>query len=933
MPTLILFDGNALLHRAFHAIPTLTTSKGELVNATYGFAAMLIKVLNEFRPDFLGVAFDRAAPTFRHVEFAGYKAQRPQAPDGLYDQFDRVRQLVEAFGIPIFEVDGFEADDVLGTLARQASERGIDTVIVTGDADALQLVNPRVRVLMPQRTFAETKLYDEAAVRERYGLAPSQLVDYKALKGDPSDNIPGVPGIGERTAVRLLQEFGSLEGIYARLDAVPAKTRELLAQHEELARQSRHLATIVTAVPVTFEPEACRAGGYDRARVVELFRELAFRSLLSRLPNSLGADATAAPQAPPSPQPVQQMSLFDELPPARALPLSVPTPPLHGDYRLVNTHETLAELAAVLAAAPRFALDVETTGIDPMRAALVGLSFAVTPGRAYYVPVGHQPQVAGAAEQLPLAEVLARLRPLLADGRLAKCGHNIKYDLVVLAEHGCEVAGVDFDSMVAAWLLDPASRALGLKDLAWSLLGLELTPIGELIGKGRNQVTMAEVPIAAACSYACADADIALRLQEHLAPALRRDGLWDLFTTVEMPLVPVLTRMERAGVALDIPYLQRISAELYQRIGELEHRIYAEVGHRFNLNSPVQLGQVLFEELKLPSARRTKTGRSTEAAVLERLRGAHPVLDMILEYRQLVKMKSTYVDALPALVSPRSGRLHTSFNQTATATGRLSSSDPNLQNIPIRTELGRRVRRAFVAGRPDHVLLSADYSQVELRILAHVSGDERLLAAFAADEDIHAATAAELFNVPLDEVTSEMRRLAKTINFGVLYGMSEYGLSQRVDLSREDAAQYISRYLGKYVGVNGYIQRTLEQVRREGYVTTLLGRRRRIPEINSPVFSVRQGAERMAINAPIQGTAADIIKIAMINLDRALRERGYEGALLLQVHDELVLEVPRQALAELAELTRETMASAFPLAVPLKVDVAAGPNWEEMQSL
>ena len=906
-----------------------------MVNAVYGFALMLIKVIGEIKPDYLAVAFDRAAPTFRHVEFAAYKAQRPRAPEGLFDQFDRVRELVHAFGIPIFEVDGFEADDVLGTLARQADERGLETVIVTGDADALQLVGPRVRVLMPQRTFADTKLYDEAAVRERYGLEPAQLVDYKALKGDASDNIPGVPGVGEKTAVRLLQEFGSLEGIYARLESVPEKTRALLAQHEELARQSRHLATIVRDVPITLDLDACRASGYDRSRVVELFRELEFRSLLPRLPASLGKTeqrpvAEAAPAGNGQPQ---QMAMFAVVAAARPAAVSVAPPPALGDYRLVTTRDSLAELVNALASSSRFSLDVETTGVDPMRAALVGLSFAVAPGQAYYVPVGHAPQAEGAEAQLPLEEVLARLRPLLADGGRGKCGHNIKYDVVVLAELGVEVSGVEFDSMVAAWLLEPSQRLLGLKDQAWSRLGLELTPIDGLIGKGRNQVTMAEVPVAAACSYACADADVALRLRDRLEPELRQAGLWHLFATVEMPLVPVLARMERAGVALDIPYLQQISRELYQRIGELEQRIYAEVGHRFNLNSPVQLGSVLFDELGLPSARRTKTGHSTEAGVLERLRGAHPVLDMILEYRHLVKMKSTYVDALPTLVNPRTGRVHTSFNQTATATGRLSSSDPNLQNIPIRTELGKRVRRSFVAGRPDHLLLSADYSQVELRILAHITRDERLLSAFAADEDVHAATAAELFNVPLAEVTYEMRRLAKTINFGVLYGMSEYGLSQRVDLSRQDAADYISRYLGKYDGVNRYIQQTIEQARREGYVTTLLGRRRPLPEIHAPVYGVRQAAERMAINTPIQGTAADIIKIAMIDLDRALCERGYGGAMLLQVHDELVLESPREALGELAELTRSTMAGAFPLDVPLKVDVAAGPNWEEMRAL
>lgn len=927
-------------------MPPLTTSKGELVNAVYGFASMLIKVVAEIKPDYLAVAFDRAAPTFRHVEFAAYKAQRPKAPDGLYPQFDRVRELVTAFGIPIFEIDGFEADDVLGTLARQATERNVETLIVTGDTDALQLVGPMVKVLTPKRTFAETMIYDEAAVEERYGLRPDQLIDFKALKGDPSDNIPGVPGIGERTAQRLLQQFKDLDNLYANLDQVPEKTRKLLANNEEVARQSQHLATIVRDVPIDLDLEVCHVTGYDRARVADLFRELEFRSLLPRLPSSLAgtqaetAEPAVAPAQAPAPVPAPasqggvQMDMFGELPATAPVGVVVSAEvPALGDYRLINTEAALDDLVATLAAAPEFAFDVETTGLSPFRSDLVGLSFSTEPGRAYYVPVGHSDTALGGEGQLPLEMVIDRLRLLFEDPSHPKCGHNLKYDVAVLAEQGVEVRGIDFDSVIAAYLLDAGVRSLGLKDLAWSRLGLELTPITNLIGKGRSQTTMAEVPVGSVCNYACADADVALRLKRLLEPELHEQGLWDLFKNVEMPLVPVLARMERAGVALDLAYLQVMSRELYQRVTEIERRIYAEVGHTFNLNSPQQLGTVLFEELGLPSARRTKTGHSTEAAILERLRGTHPVLDMILEYRQLVKLKSTYVDALPVLVNPRTGRVHTSFNQTVAATGRLSSSDPNLQNIPIRTELGRRVRRAFIAGKPDHVLLSADYSQVELRILAHITQDERLVSAFAADEDIHSATAAELFNVPLDSVTSEMRRLAKTINFGVLYGMSEYGLSQRIDLSRQESAEYINRYLGKYEGVRQYIDDTLRRVREVGYVTTLLGRRRSIPEIHSPVYSLRQQAERMAINAPIQGTAADIIKLAMIRLDQALRERGLDRAMTLQVHDELVLEVPASRLEEIAALTCDIMANAFPLSVPLKVDVAAGPNWDEMQSL
>ncbi|MHB1133207.1 MAG: DNA polymerase I [Chloroflexota bacterium] len=931
-PTLVLIDGNALVHRAFHALPPLTTGKGELVNAVYGFASMLLKVLSDVKPEYVAVAFDRAAPTFRHLEFEAYKAHRPKTADGLPEQFALVRQLIDAFGVPAYEIDGFEADDVLGTLARQAEEMGLETLIVTGDTDALQLVTPHTRVLTPQRIFSETTIYDEEAVRNRYGLEPRQLVDFKALKGDPSDNIPGVPGVGERTASKLLQEHGSLDALYANLESVPEKQRKLLSSNEAIARQSHHLALIVRDVPLELDLAACRTGRFDRVRLVELFRELEFRSLLARLPS---ATAAAPVEAVPSAAPggPQQMAFFETAEATRPSVVQVAPPPALGDYRVVTTPGALEELASILEAAPEFAFDVESTHLDPIRARLVGLSFAVTPGQAFYVPVGHNEEAAVETGQLALADVLARLGPLLADPHKSVVGHNLKYDTLVLDTAGLKMKGIDFDTMVAAYLLARTPQSVGLKELAFARFGLELRPITDLIGRGKAQVTMAEVPVPAATTYACADADIALRLRQELTPELHAEGQWDLFTQVEMPLVPVLARMEATGVALDLPYLQAISAELFQRIKELERRIYVEVGHQFNLNSPQQLGTVLFEELGLPSGRRTKTGHSTEAAILERLRGAHPVLDMILEYRQLVKMKSTYVDALPLLVNQRTGRVHTSFNQTVAATGRLSSSDPNLQNIPIRTELGRRVRRAFVAGRPEHVLLSADYSQIELRILAHVTQDERLVGAFAADEDVHAATAAELFGVALGEVTPDMRRLAKTINFGVLYGMREYGLSQRVDLSLEEASAYINRYLSKYRGVQIYLDRTLQQARLQGYVSTLLGRRRYLPEVNSPSYPVRQSAERMAINAPIQGTAADMIKIAMIRLAANLDDVGLPESMLLQVHDELLLEVPLARVGEIAELMRETMAGAMPLDVPVNVDVKSGCNWEEMKPL
>ena len=689
-PTLMLIDGHALVHRAFHAVRPLTTRTGELTNAVFGFTQMLLKAMNDHRPEYAAVAFDLSAPTFRHLEYSDYKAQRPKTPEGLREQFDRVRQVVRALGIPIFEREGFEADDVLGTLARQATSRGIDTLIVTGDADALQLVGERVRVLTPHKGMSETMLYDEQAVRERFGVSPQQIPDFKALKGDASDNIKGVRGIGEKTAARLLQQYGSLERLIEHKDELDAKVASALSEDGERAIQSKRLATIVTDAPVELDLEACRTGRYDRVRLVEVLRELEFRSLLGRLPPT-SEDGDRA----------QAAGGIDDASPAeagRAVASVGET-----EYVIVDSSEKLREVVARLAEAPGFAVDTETTDQDRMRARLVGISLAITPGQAWYIPVGHHQ-----GQQLALDEVREALGPVFADPRRAKVGHNLKYDAIVLERSGMPLRGIQFDTMLATYLLESSQRALNLKDVVFDKLGVQMTPIEELIGKGKNQRSMADVPLADVARYACADADMTLRLRDHLAPQLDAQGLRALFDEVEMPLLPVLARMEMTGVALDVEFLQDLSNELAERLGVLEAEIYGAAGHEFNINSTQQLAQVLYNELGLPTNRKTRTGFSTDAATLEALRGTHEIIGLILDYRQLVKLKSTYVDALPTLVNPETGRVHTSFNQTGAATGRISSSQPNLQNIPVRTELGRQVRRARARGRQGAALEHLD---------------------------------------------------------------------------------------------------------------------------------------------------------------------------------------------------------------------------------
>jgi DNA polymerase-1 len=909
-PRLVLFDGNAIVHRAYHAFGAtkyrqatpLTVSKtGEVVSAVYGFALMLLKVLTELKPTHYAVAFDKKGPTFRHELFDEYKAQRPPMPDELVGQLGRVREMVKTFNIPLFEIDKYEADDVIGTLSRQAGEWGIETVIVTGDADTMQLVSSHVRVLYPKagRAFSDTALFDEAAVKEKYGVGPGHIVDLKALVGDPSDNIPGVPGIGGKTAVKLINEFGSVEDIYKHLDEVtPPKVQEKLRDNEATARRSKELATIVTETPVKLDLDECRVERYNRQKAADFFRELEFYSLLPKLPSGEGE------------------SSLPEVEVATA----------KGEYSIIATEADLNEMAERLTKAGTFAFDTETTGLNPMTASIVGISLAVEEGKAWYVPVGHT--LLDEVTQLPLGQVIDRLRPVFEDTTIGKVAHNAKYDMMVLAECGVNVSGLSFDTMIAAHLL--GEKAVGLKALAFSKLGVEMTPISDLIGKGARQIPMSQVGIGTTAEYAGADADMTFRLWRLLEKGLDEQGLMKLFNNVEMPLVPVLLLMERNGMAVDTGVMEEMSQRLGGQVAELEKKIYEEAKHEFNINSPQQLGKVLFDEMQLPTTRRGKSKYSTEASVMEELRPMHPIADYILEYRQLTKIKSTYIDTLPGLVNPKTSRIHTSFNQTRTTTGRLSSSDPNMQNIPVRGELGGQVRQAFIAP-PGARLLGGDYSQIDLRALAHLSKDENLLKAFRHDADIHAATASLLFGVEPAKITPDMRRFAKTVNFGVIYGMSDYGLEQATEFSREEAGKFIKSYFEKYPGVRKYLDDTKEKARRDGYVETLLGRRRYIPDINSANRQVREAAERMAINMPVQGTSADIIKVAMINLYGEMEKRKLKSKMLLQVHDELVFEVPEAEMDIMREIVPDIMDAAVKLDVPLKVDTKSGKNWGEMK--
>lgn len=918
--TLYLVDGSSYIYRAYFAIRHLSSPKGQPTNAIYGFVQMLLKLIKDHNPQHLAVVFDAGRITFRNDIYPDYKANRVSMPDDLRAQVAPIRDVVRAFNIPALELNGFEADDIIGALARKHASKGGQVVVVTGDKDLMQIVNERVTLLDTMKD----KSSGISEVFERFGVIPELVPDILGLAGDSSDNIPGVPGIGEKTAIKLLQEFGTLDALLERAGEVKGKNGERLREFREQALLSRKLATIEYNVPIDVSDKELTFGEPDTAALNALFKEFGFTTLI----RELTAIATLSSE----------------------------------EYRTINTPEFFKQLVHELEMNPEFAFDLETTSLDPRLAEIVGLSFSFKDHEACYIPVGHvitaDPRPAPplavegtlfaynppllqvgrregdgiclAPNQLPRATVLDTLRPLLENPALRKVGQNIKFDMQVLANNGIRLAGVWFDTMLASYVLNPSRTGHGLDTLALEHLNHRMISYSEVTGSGKNQKNFSEVEIADASRYACEDADATWLLRRKFEPLLTADRLDELFHTVEMPLVSILAEMEQCGVLLDSTLLNRLSADFAARMTDLEDRIFELAGERFNLNSPKQLGEVLFERMGLKSGKKTKgkTSLSTDNEVLTLLAEEQEIARLILDYRGVAKLKSTYTDALPRLVNPRTGRVHTSYNQTVTATGRLSSSDPNLQNIPIRSEEGRLIRHAFIAP-PGSVILSADYSQIELRVLAHLSGDKVFCHAFANDEDIHTRTAAEVFGLFPEMVTPEMRRQAKTINFGIIYGQGAFSLAKQLGIARKTAEEFISTYKERHSGAIGFLDSCIREAEENGYVTTILGRRLPIPDIRSTNGNVLAFARRNAINYPIQGSAADIIKCAMIKVQTRICSERLQSRLIMQVHDELVFEVPEDELIRMEQLVEEEMSRAVETKVPLKVDISYGANWSE----
>ncbi|HET7419510.1 MAG TPA: DNA polymerase I [Candidatus Dormibacteraeota bacterium] len=882
---IILIDAHSLIYRAFFALPPMSTSDGRVTNAVYGFTSMLAIVLAS-RPEYAIAAFDLGKPTFRSLEYAEYKAGRRAMPDDLRPQMEMVREVLGAFSIPIYGVEGFEADDVIGTLARIAEERGHSVTIVSGDLDCLQLVTESVEALVPRRGITDTFVYGPDQVRQRYGFEPVQLVDFKALRGDTSDNIPGVPGVGDKTAAQLVQEYGSVETLLDRVaELKEGRLKTSLTTNADKVRLGKRMVTIVRDVPVELELEKARWTHYDYERARRVFDHLEFRQLLSRFP-------------PPDQVPVQPSLAFEPAPPAAGL-------------RIVYEP---AEAASLLDGAQDVGVFSFTEGAG-RSARICGLGISAG-GKTFYVVT---PEAMDAA-----ASTLSG-RPI--------SGHDAKETELALRSLGGGRREWAFSTFLAAYLLGAGSRDPRLEDLAREFLGVELVSSEQLLGTGRAARKPSAVSDNEAAEFAARRAEAVLNLRPRLEAEMRNLGVDYLFHEIELPLAGVLADMESEGVAIDVPYLKEMQDELGRQLANLESQIEELAGQKFNVNAPQQLAKVLFEDLRLPVGKRTKTGYSTDADTLEALRDKHDIIPAILEHRQLSKLKSTYVDALPQLVDPLSGRVHTSFGQASTATGRLSSSNPNLMNIPIRTELGQRIRRAFKAGRPDHVMVSADYSQIELRIAAHLSGDPKLLAAFAAGQDIHTATAAAVFRIPLEQVSADQRRLAKVANFGSIYGQGEYGLSQQLGITGDVAREFLGQYWSTYSKLREFLDDLRQRAREDGLVISATGRRRAIPDLRSPNFQLRNAAERMAINFPMQSLAADIIKIAMVRLHREIETDQIEGRMLLQVHDELLFEVPRSELDQFAEKVPRVMTGAYELETGIEVEMKAGPNWADMKKL
>ena len=926
-PKFVIIDGNALIHRSFHALPpTLTTKDGRPINAVYGFTSFILKAFLELRPEFVVLTLDRAAPTFRHEEYAAYKATRTKAPDELYEQIPLVKEVAKVLDIPIFEKDGFEADDLIGTITKQAeTETDWQSIIITGDMDTLQLIDARTSVYTMSRGLNDSVLYGATEVKERYGLRPDQIIDYKALRGDASDNIPGVKGIGEKGAAELLQTFKTLDGVYAAAkkgdDKIKPRLRELLLTDQDNAYLSRHLATIDRAVPIKINWESLRLTSFDEDKAAALFHELEFRSLLSKLKQV--KNLHTAKDAPAEP--------------AREYPDKFARNRGEKKYRLIDNEKTFAAFLKALKKQTAFAVDTETEGLDPLSAKLLGLSFSWQPGEAYYLHLNTK-----TAENRDLFSYqqknnqpnawLNQLKPILENEKIKKCGHNLKFDWRILKNHGVQMQGIAFDSLIASYLLYPDNRQHNLDSVSFRELGWEKISTAELIGKSPDAVAFSQVPAEKMVQYAGEDADCAWQLQTILSKKLKTAKLDKLFINLEIPLLNILAEMEENGIKLDPAPLSRLSKKLKKQLDMLTAEAYRLAGEEFNLNSPKQLQHILFDKLELDrrGLKKTKTGISTADDELEKLIGTHEIIPLIQKYRELSKLQNTYVLALPLMINSKDNRIHTSFNQSVAATGRLSSTDPNLQNIPTRTDEGQEIRAAFIAEKGNQ-LLSLDYSQIELRLAAHISQDKKMMAAFKNQEDIHTATAAAINGIKPEAVTKNMRRDAKAVNFGILYGQGPHGLSQGTGISYAEARDFIDRYLEVYPGIKKMMDSFIANARKKGYAETLFKRRRPLPDLNSDLPQIRRAAERMAINMPIQGTAADMIKQAMLDIDRFLKGKEKEIRLLLQVHDELIFEVKADKLKQYIEPLKKLMADALPLSVPVIVEASAGDNWGELK--
>ncbi|MFA6171394.1 MAG: DNA polymerase I [Patescibacteria group bacterium] len=968
-PKLLVIDGNALIHRSFHALPaTMTTKSGEMTNAIYGFIMVLLKALKELKPEYVALTLDKKDRTFRHAAYEQYKAHRAAAPMELYKQIPRIKEVSRAFGIPIYEMSGYEADDLIGTIV-QTVDGAVDKIIVTGDLDTLQLVNPHTKVYTMSHGLSDNVIYDEKKVKERFlGLVPAQMVDYKALRGDPSDNIPGVPGVGEKTAIELLLKFKTLDGVYKYLegkkktDKIKPRIAQLLAENKKQAYLSQKLARIECRVKTDFSLANSKFGRYDKEKLVQLLSELEFKSLLPKI-REIDAQFTINQGLSPGGKIKKDSGGESGQARAGSGEDKFERNKKLFSYRLIDDEKEFEKFVKELKKQKIFAIDTETSEFDPHCSLLLGVSFSWKEKEAYFVKVKNVlgaceakarnlnlfdqsasakedifPAASAGKKGIELEKIVSRLKPILNNPKIKKVGQNIKFDYKILKAFGMEMEGIYFDTMIASYILNPGTRQHGLDALAFSEFGFEKISKEELLGKGKNKISFSQISAENLSLYSCEDADFTARLAKKLEKELKAQDQIKLFFGIEMPIVQILADMELTGVKIDTDFLKAMGKNINRDIEKLEEKILKLAGKKFNISSTQQLKEVLFVDLGISTAGigRTKTGISTSADELIKMRDRHPIIPLIMEYRELTKLESTYIRALPELITKPTGRLHTSFNQAITSTGRLSSTEPNLQNIPIRTELGREIRKAFIAEKGCR-LLSLDYSQIELRLAAHVSGDKVMTRAFRDGLDIHKSTAAEINQVKLEEVTPQMRREAKATNFGILYGQGPHGLSQNADIPYDRAKEFIDKYFAAHTGIKKYIEDSLEKAKEKGYAETMFGRKRYLPEINSSVMQIKKAAERMAINTPLQGAAADIMKLAMIKVAEALPEvkiknlKDSSARMLLQVHDELLFEVREDEAEKWAKIIKDIMENVVSLKIPIEVEAKVGKNWGEME--